>query len=63
MVGSAFARAAARRGHRVTGVAGIFSGEIAGLERKNRLDLTDETATSVLAPEFCAQRAKRSTRS
>lgn len=46
LVGSAFARAAARRGHRVTGTVGSFKGEIEGLAARQRVDLTDETATT-----------------
>lgn len=46
MVGSAFARAAARRGHRVVGTVGTFGGEIEGLAEKRRVDLADESATT-----------------
>lgn len=46
LVGSAFARAAARRGHRVVGIVGAFTGEIAGLARKRAVDLADEAATT-----------------
>lgn len=46
LVGSAFARAAARRGHEVVGVVGGFGGEIEGVAKKIALDLADETATS-----------------
>ncbi|HVS53068.1 MAG TPA: SDR family oxidoreductase [Opitutaceae bacterium] len=53
LVGSAFARAAARRGHAVVGVVGAFLGEIDGVAKKLRLDLTDEAATSAaLLEEF-----------
>jgi dTDP-4-dehydrorhamnose reductase len=45
LVGSAFARAATRRGHRVTGVVGGYAGEIEGLAKKLSVDLTDEAAT------------------
>lgn len=45
LVGSAFARAAARRGHRVVGVVGGYTGEIEGLAKKIAVDLTDEAAT------------------
>lgn len=51
LVGSAFARAAARRGHRVTGVVGGFAGEIEGLAAKLRIDLTDEAATTAAVLE------------
>jgi dTDP-4-dehydrorhamnose reductase len=46
LAGSAFARAAARRGHRVVGVIGTFTGEIEGLAAKRRVDLADEMATT-----------------
>ena len=46
LVGSAFARAAARRGHRVTGTVGTFAGPLAGLTSKLPLDLANEVATS-----------------
>jgi dTDP-4-dehydrorhamnose reductase len=46
LVGSVFARAATRRGHRVVGVVGSYAGEIEGLAAKRSVDLTDETATS-----------------
>lgn len=42
LVGAAFARAAARRGHLVTGVVGHYAGEIAGLARQLSLDLNVE---------------------
>ncbi|MDF3056656.1 MAG: dTDP-4-dehydrorhamnose reductase [Rariglobus sp.] len=44
LVGSAFAQAATRRGHHVTGLVGTFSGEIPGVATKRTADLTDETA-------------------
>lgn len=46
LVGSAFARAAARRGHRVTGTVGAFAGPLAGLTSKLPLDLANEVATT-----------------
>lgn len=46
LVGSAFARAAARRGHRVVGTVGSFIGEIDGVGKKIALDLSDEDAVS-----------------
>ncbi len=46
LVGSAFARAAHRRGHRVTGIVGSFTGEIEGLAAKRVVDLGDEMATT-----------------
>lgn len=45
LVGSAFARAAARRGHRVVGLVGTYSGNIEGVAVKRQVDLSDETAT------------------
>src|SRR5687768_2773955 len=45
-VGSAVARAAARRGHAVIGTVGQFAGEIDGLQRRIALNLTDEAAIS-----------------
>jgi dTDP-4-dehydrorhamnose reductase len=53
LVGSAFARAAARRGHAVTGTVGTFAGEIEGLARKVTVDLATEAAvTGALLEEF-----------
>ena len=46
LVGSAFARAASRRGHRVVGTVGSYTGEIDGLTRKIAVDLADEGATT-----------------
>ncbi len=46
LVGSAFAGAAARRGHRVVGIVGSFAGEIEGVAQKRRLDLGDEVAVT-----------------
>ena len=46
LVGSAFARAAARRGHRVVGTVGSFAGEIEGVAQKRTLDLGDEMAVT-----------------
>ncbi len=46
LVGSAFARAAARRGHRVTGIVGSFAGAIEGLAARHTLDLADPGATT-----------------
>jgi dTDP-4-dehydrorhamnose reductase len=46
LVGSAFARAAARRGHKVIGTVGSFAGEIEGLAQKITLDLANEGAVS-----------------
>ncbi|MDP3069756.1 MAG: sugar nucleotide-binding protein [Opitutaceae bacterium] len=42
LVGAAFARAAARRGHRVTGLVGTFAGAIEGLAVQRAVDLTRE---------------------
>lgn len=46
LVGSAFARAAARRGHRVVGLVGSFAGEIEGVAEKRAADLTDPMKTT-----------------
>lgn len=46
LVGSAFARAAMRRGHRVIGVVGTYAGTIEGVSTTLRVDLTDEAATT-----------------
>lgn len=46
LVGSAFAGAASRRGHRVVGLVGGYPGEIAGVAEKRAIDLADETATT-----------------
>ena len=46
LVGSAFARAAARRGHRVVGTVGAYAGEIEGLALKRQVDLSDAAATT-----------------
>src|ERR1043166_5557576 len=46
LVGSAFARTAARRGHRVIGVVGSYDGEIEGVAKKIAVDLSVESATS-----------------
>jgi dTDP-4-dehydrorhamnose reductase len=53
LVGSAFARAAARRGHNVTGIVGSYPQEIAGLARKRHVPLDDEMAiTSAVLDAF-----------
>ena len=46
LVGSAFARAAARRGHRVVGIVGAYAGEIEGVAQKRRVDLGDDMAVT-----------------
>lgn len=46
LVGSAFACAAARRGHRVVGTIGSYTGELEGLAAKRQVDLADEMATT-----------------
>lgn len=46
LVGSAFARAADRRGHRVVGVVGSFAGPLDGLTERRGVDLTDVGATT-----------------
>lgn len=53
LVGSAVARAARRRGHRVTGVVGTFPGPLEGIDRLLRLDLTAEAGvTSAVLEAF-----------
>ncbi|MEY2881086.1 MAG: hypothetical protein RLZZ15_3466 [Verrucomicrobiota bacterium] len=53
LVGSAVARAAARRGHRVLGVVGSFSGPLEGVEKILPVDLAHEAAvTSALLDAF-----------
>ena len=44
LVGSAFAQAASRRGHHVTGIVGSFAGTLPGVTEKRTLDLTDDAA-------------------
>ncbi len=46
LVGSAFARAAKRRGHRVIGLVGAFPGAIDGLAVKHQVDLSNDAATT-----------------
>lgn len=46
LVGSAFARAAARRGHLVSGTVGSFPGELEGLAARLPLDLAEEGAVT-----------------
>lgn len=46
LVGSAFAAAAARRGHRVIGTLGSFTGDVPGLREKLRVNLADEAAVT-----------------
>ena len=53
LVGSAFAQAAARRGHHVTGIVGAFAGPLPGVNEKRALDLTDDAAiTSAILEAF-----------
>jgi dTDP-4-dehydrorhamnose reductase len=53
LVGSAFARAAVRRGHHVTGTVGTHAGDIEGVATKLVTDLSDETTiTSALLEVF-----------
>lgn len=53
LVGHAFARAAARRGHDVVGTALTFAGDIAGLNERLTLDLADDDAlTSAVLDAF-----------
>ena len=57
-VGSAFARASARRGHTVTGIVGSFSGDVPGLSSPRPLDLTDEsTLSAALLEDQCVWRS------
>lgn len=42
LVGAAFARAAARRGHHVVGIVGRFTAEIPGLAERRSFELADE---------------------
>jgi dTDP-4-dehydrorhamnose reductase len=51
LVGSAVARAARRRGHRVTGIVGTFPDPIGGVDRQLRLDLTAEAAVTAVVLE------------
>lgn len=46
LVGSAFARAAARRGHRIIGTVGSYPQPVAGVATLVRLELRDEAATT-----------------
>ena len=46
LVGSAFAAAAARRGHRVVGIVGTFSGDVPGVREPLRVNLADEAAVT-----------------
>ncbi len=52
LVGSAFAQAAHRRGHHVTGLVGTFAGEVPGLAAKRSADLTDEAALTATVLEL-----------
>lgn len=53
LVGSAFARAAARRGHRVIGTVGTFAGGLAGLATRLQLDLArDADVTTAVLDAF-----------
>jgi dTDP-4-dehydrorhamnose reductase len=51
LVGSAFARAAARRGHRVVGTVGAYAGQIEGVAVKRQVDLSHEMATTTAVLE------------
>ncbi len=51
LVGSAVARAARRRGHRVTGIVGTYPDPIEGVDRQLRLDLTAEAAVTAAVLE------------
>lgn len=53
MVGSAFARAAVRRGHHVIGTVGTHAGEVEGVATRHVTDLSDEkTITSAILDVF-----------
>lgn len=49
LVGSALARAAARRGHKVIGIVGGFAGDLQGLSQRLAIDLADVAATQRVA--------------
>lgn len=51
LVGSAFARAASRRGHHVIGTVGSFTGELEGLAKKLAVDLAREDAVNAAVLE------------
>lgn len=53
LVGSAVARAAVRRGHKVVGIVGRYEGEIPGVSQRLKVDLADVVATQrVVLDEF-----------
>jgi dTDP-4-dehydrorhamnose reductase len=52
LVGAAFARAAARRGHAVTGIVGQYTGELSGLASRRSLDLGNEAAVTTALLEI-----------
>ncbi|MSU66418.1 MAG: SDR family oxidoreductase [Opitutus sp.] len=53
LVGSAYARAATRRGHHVVGVVGTYAGKVEGLSETVTVDLTDlDALTSALLDAF-----------
>lgn len=51
LVGSAFARAAARQGHAITGIVGGFTGDLPGLLARRTVDLSDEAAVTAVLLE------------
>jgi len=51
LVGAAFTRAAARRGHAVTGIVGGFTGELPGLLARRTIDLGDPAALTAVVLE------------
>ena len=55
LVGSAFARAASRRGHRVVGIVGRYAGEIEGVAQKRAIDLANEAATTAVVLDVFPQ--------
>ncbi|CAM2891208.1 SDR family oxidoreductase [Rariglobus hedericola] len=52
LVGSAFAQAATRRGHQVTGLVGNHPGSVPGLAAQRTADLTDEAALTATVLEL-----------
>lgn len=52
LVGSAFAQAATRRGHRVTGLVGTYAGGVPGVAVQRAIDLTDESALTAAVLEL-----------
>ena len=55
LVGSAFVRAASRRGHDVVGTVGAYAGEIEGLRRQRRVNLADDMKTTAVVLDVFPQ--------